>query len=854
MPSTTLQRLLALLFLFAGSAVGLAAQSTEMPYYLSGTTLPPTCTTGTLFIKTDAPPHQTQYICRDGAVWEPVLQPIQTEVITSTTANGTTAQINTAIAAACQNPDRALRRVVIPNGIYDGLYTNPIRIEDCDGLVLDGMSAQRTILRETTPWVRSAPNNTYSSGALEIVNSSYVTIKNISIQGSNFGRYAIDGATNANPAVFDAKTSVDQGLNLDTFNGGAVVIYGATGRWGMSGYLTLTKVDSTHFTLKQVGSALPVNGTDLGPFHGTGFSPMMWQGIYVTGTDNPPGVPAYHDITVENCMISGFMTGIFMDPKYKDVGTGFLLNSPYNIKILGNTIFNMGFEGINLGWYGFSSGNEIAFNSIDNTTDYGIEVTEATENIHDNQLSRCARCISVTNVYQSVVGATDIHHNIIRGEYNVRAPGTGIYIGAASNVRVEYNDVSGFGGPGIFHTGGGVAGGRNNTTYGNHVHGNGYNPYTNPTRTFIITGATATNPVLVTIRTDSGDPALPKSGSEIMIVDAGTGTWAGLNGLWTITRLSPSDSAYNCKFTIPLDGTAFSGQPDGKPYAVTTAEVFLQYGDSLNFSQNLLLKEQKGTGYGIQVGNTTIASDSIVSNSALKANILRANTASNILWSGEKNSDPTYTTLWPHYLRSGDIITVSGAVGEWAVINGARVVNVTSLPSNAFKLVPPIDTTNFLYPIVNTDKGIYASPIGISYGNYSQPINNEGTGTGVMIESDNDIGSNVQTFNRNLSGRQYLLTRGDSVESKPSTVLGPGSFFHITGTTTIQALQNCTSTNPDALSREVTLIFDAALTVQNVNNIKLDTDKGNFATAPGSLLKLTCDASTGNWYEIARKK
>ena len=87
-----------------------------------------------------------------------------------------------------------------------------------------------------------------------------------------------------------------------------------------------------------------------------------------------------------------------------------------------------------------------------------------------------------------------------------------------------------------------------------------------------------------------------------------------------------------------------------------------------------------------------------------------------------------------------------------------------------------------------------------------------------------------------------FMGKGADVASAATTTLGDdGSFFDITGTTTI------TSITAKAAGKIVYLQFDGVLTVTDGSNLKLD---GNFVTAAGSVLTLISDGT--NWWEVAR--
>lgn len=83
-----------------------------------------------------------------------------------------------------------------------------------------------------------------------------------------------------------------------------------------------------------------------------------------------------------------------------------------------------------------------------------------------------------------------------------------------------------------------------------------------------------------------------------------------------------------------------------------------------------------------------------------------------------------------------------------------------------------------------------------------------------------------------------------NVASAATMLLTAGNLFHITGTTNIDTLNNCTSAEN---GRVVYLIFDDILTVGDANNLKL---AGAFVTTASDTLSLACDGS--NWYELGR--
>jgi hypothetical protein len=87
------------------------------------------------------------------------------------------------------------------------------------------------------------------------------------------------------------------------------------------------------------------------------------------------------------------------------------------------------------------------------------------------------------------------------------------------------------------------------------------------------------------------------------------------------------------------------------------------------------------------------------------------------------------------------------------------------------------------------------------------------------------------------------MGKGADVASAATTTLGDdGSFFDITGTTTI------TSITAKTAGKIVFLQFDGVLTVTDGSNLKLN---GDFITAAESVLTLISDGT--NWWEVSRR-
>ena len=95
-------------------------------------------------------------------------------------------------------------------------------------------------------------------------------------------------------------------------------------------------------------------------------------------------------------------------------------------------------------------------------------------------------------------------------------------------------------------------------------------------------------------------------------------------------------------------------------------------------------------------------------------------------------------------------------------------------------------------------------------------------------------------------GGSVMYTNSASVASVDSapTVLSAGNLFHITGGFAITRINTCDTTNNGRL---VTLIFDAALTFTDGDNLNL---AGNFVTSADDTIQLICDGT--NWYETTR--
>lgn len=110
----------------------------------------------------------------------------------------------------------------------------------------------------------------------------------------------------------------------------------------------------------------------------------------------------------------------------------------------------------------------------------------------------------------------------------------------------------------------------------------------------------------------------------------------------------------------------------------------------------------------------------------------------------------------------------------------------------------------------------------------------------VTVDDATGGGSPVSTT---TSFRGFQLPFNATVASA-STITPRGSVTHVTGTTTITNI----TVNGGLQGLTLMLIFDAALTVQDGGNLRLE---GDFVTTADDTLTLVTDGT--NWYEISRR-
>lgn len=128
------------------------------------------------------------------------------------------------------------------------------------------------------------------------------------------------------------------------------------------------------------------------------------------------------------------------------------------------------------------------------------------------------------------------------------------------------------------------------------------------------------------------------------------------------------------------------------------------------------------------------------------------------------------------------------------------------------------------------------------------------SGTGLEIKlADNSAYTGLTAGTITVSSARLKAAKGANVASAGDLTLGAdGNTFHITGTTTINAI---TTTNWQAGS-EIILIFDASVTVKNntaggaSTAVMLLAGAADFAATANDVLKLVYDGTS--WYEVSR--
>lgn len=117
-------------------------------------------------------------------------------------------------------------------------------------------------------------------------------------------------------------------------------------------------------------------------------------------------------------------------------------------------------------------------------------------------------------------------------------------------------------------------------------------------------------------------------------------------------------------------------------------------------------------------------------------------------------------------------------------------------------------------------------------------------GGNVVSDTDgtDDLGTSTVRWNA-IYADELIPNKGADVASIANgmTLGTDGNFFDITGTTNLDSIAAQTA------GKEVTLQFDAILTVTDGGNLKL---AGNFVTSADDILKLVTDGV--DWWEISR--
>lgn len=181
-------------------------------------------------------------------------------------------------------------------------------------------------------------------------------------------------------------------------------------------------------------------------------------------------------------------------------------------------------------------------------------------------------------------------------------------------------------------------------------------------------------------------------------------------------------------------------------------------------------------------------------------------------------------------------------------VNAQSAPTITAPTTNPRIDILTIDSSGALSWITGTEASTPAAPWNSMPANkipiclvYQKP-----TMTKVLAYEDKDTDTNqgyiladVRPFMKN----GFTFFKGADVASTSAVTLGnDGSFFNITGTTTI------TSITAKSAGTVVWLRFAGVLTVTSGSNLKLN---GNFVTAADSTLELVTDGT--NWYEVSRQ-
>lgn len=140
------------------------------------------------------------------------------------------------------------------------------------------------------------------------------------------------------------------------------------------------------------------------------------------------------------------------------------------------------------------------------------------------------------------------------------------------------------------------------------------------------------------------------------------------------------------------------------------------------------------------------------------------------------------------------------------------------------------------YAGVTTANGFGVSTDGVTF--YSTTVNAGTANTRLVRHS-----TGVLRIGTSASNIATLLGGGATVASAAALPVPTGSIFEVSGTTNITSI----STTNLIHGVEITLIFQAVLTVTDGNNLYLN---GDLVTAAGTVLKLAFNGT--NFYEVSR--
>jgi len=195
-----------------------------------------------------------------------------------------------------------------------------------------------------------------------------------------------------------------------------------------------------------------------------------------------------------------------------------------------------------------------------------------------------------------------------------------------------------------------------------------------PQPSLTVTSISTANPAVVTVT------AHGLSTGDAVVISGATGDWVALNGLRRITRTGADT------FTIAVDTSAFAGNFDG-----TMVRALVDPTDPTkivdpNRREPTLLEvydNLSANGNSLDFYETRVNANS---NMIRMDHLPLTLTVTSI-----SKASPAIVTVTGHGLSTGDAVTISGATGDWAALNGTQKITRTGV--DTFTIA--VDTSAF---------------------------------------------------------------------------------------------------------------------------------------------------------------